>query len=512
VSVGHHNEGGLVAGDSSLDPGSIRSVSPLAVGKSVATRPSLIGRHVAWGVATVVLISGAIAALTAPGKFSPDSLDQYNQALHNSYTDWHTPILTGLWGFLDTPPEFVLLLFITMVLVSSMLLVASETTVWWAVFAVTIVALWPMTFEVLVTIGKDAWSAGFFFSGAALSAWTLHLEGRRRLVALLVVGGLWWLAVAARPNAIVPIFLVVAFGWPLALGRERQRWWSRRGLKRLGMAAAYVVFVLLSQSIYTSVVVQPKETHPEQPVYLYDLAGLSLRTDEMLVPPSARTPGADLATLREHWSEGESYGLFFGPDAPLRWALRPPQVAELRRAWLEAIKDHPVEYLALRTRYGLTFLGFTKPSYGVFLPRTTPEGWGFDYSIHSDYAPWFTGWYDRTFREGGVFSSFRQWMFIAVLLAVGLTSRGRRSVAVRTLMAAALGTTFSFLVAAPAAGFRYAWFTMLCSLLAATIGLFWTAQWLRLRSEASTSHATTDAHLNPHDTCSDATPAKMPSQ
>jgi hypothetical protein len=450
----------------------------------------LVDRNVALGVVALLLISGTISALTAPGKFSPDSLDQYNQALTDVYTDWHTPILTGLWGFLNTPPQYVLVLFVTLVMVASMFLLISETPVTWAVVSVTLVCVWPMTFEVLVTIGKDAWFAGFFLAGAALSSLAIRYRGPLRTRAFVAVGALWWLAVAARPNAIIPVFLVVAFGWPLTLGERSARWWSYwwslRALRRIGLALGYSLLILVSQSVYTSIVVQPEKTHPEQPVYQYDLVGLSLRTGEMLVPASSLRPGTNLAKLREHWSEGEGYGLFFTPDAPVKWAVPPAQVAELRRAWIDAIKDHPIQYLEHRAKFGLIFLGITKPSYGVFLPRTTPAGWGYDYSLPAESAPWFTSWYQRTFLEGGAFCWFRQWMFIVVLVGVGLTRRGRRSIAVRTLLASGIGSTLSFMVAAPAAGFRYAWFTMLCSLLAAAIGLFWLADCLRLRRRSAT--------------------------
>lgn len=450
-----------------------------------AVQPVPVGRNVALGVVTMLLLSVVITLLTAPGKFSPDSLDQYNQTLKDVYTDWHTPILTGLWGFLDTPPQIVLLLFVAVIAVSSMLLVMSETSVSWAVVAVTVVCLWPMTFEVLMTIGKDAWFAGFFLAGAALSAFAVRTEGRPRAGAFVATGALWWLAVAARPNALVPVFLVVAFGWPLTRGEEGTRrwrdWLSRRGLRRIGLALAYVLVILVSQSVYTSTVVRPERTHPEQPGYQYDLVGLSLQTGEILVPESSLRPGTDLAALREHWDEGESYGLMFTPDAPVNWGLTSAEVAELRAAWIDAVTEHPLEYLELRGKYGLIFLGITKPSYGVFLPRADAASWGFDYTVPSDNARWFTSWYEDTFKEGGALCWFRQWMFIVVLLGVGLSRRGRKSIAVRSLLAGGLGSTCSFMLAAASAGFRYAWFTMLCSLLAAAIGLYWLADWARSR-------------------------------
>ena len=450
----------------------------------------------AFGVVAVLLTSGAISALVAPGRFSPDSLDQYNQTLKDMYTDWHTPILTGLWGFLDTSPELVLLLFVSVVMVSAMLLLASETKVTWAVVAVAVACLWPMTFDVLVTVGKDAWFAGFFLAGAALSAHAVHFTGRKRVGVFVAIGALWWLAVAARANAIIPVFAVVAFGWPLTVGGEgRAGWWSRRGLKRIGLSAAVALGIVLSQSVYTSVVVQPIETHPEQPGYQFDLVALSLRTGQMLIPASSLRPGTDLATLRAHWNEHDGSGLWFTADAPVLFALPPAQVAELRHAWIDAIEEHPLQYLEHRAKYSLSLLGLTSRSYGVFSPSSVPSTWGFTYALPRQNAPWFRSWYERTFVEGGIFGWFRQWMFIAILLAVGVTSRGRRSIAVRCLMAGGLGSTCSFMLAGASSGFRYAWFTALCSLLAAAIGLFWMTHWIVLRRRPSAPTAEV-AHLD----------------
>ena len=481
TASGQPHNSKLPADGSVGDVESSSSLSAPITGSSHAVRCHPRDRRVAHGVAVLVLISGLISALAAPGTFTPDSLDQYNQALNDMYTDWHTPILTGLWGFLNTPPEFVLLLFVTMVMVSSALLLISETTVRWAVVAVTLAALWPMTFEGLVTIGKDAWFAGFFLAGAALSAQSVPYQGRRRIAAFAAVGALWWLAVAARPNAVVPVFLVVTFGWPLTVGVEQVGWWSLSALKRIGLAGAFALGIVVSQSAYTSIVVQPTKTHPEQPTYQFDLVGLSLRTGEMLIPSSSLRPGADLETLGEHWNHAEGGGLWFAPDAPVAWALPPEQVGELRRAWIDSIEEHPLQYLQHRARFGLAFLGLSEPSYGVFNPTTSPAGWGFDYSLTPEFAPWFRSWFHETFVEGGVLCWFRQWMFIAVLVGVGLSPRGRSSIAVRSLLAAGVGSTCSFLLAASSATFRYAWFTMVCSLLAAAIGLYWITDWLRSR-------------------------------
>ncbi|HZX53908.1 MAG TPA: hypothetical protein VFE86_04470, partial [Ilumatobacteraceae bacterium] len=419
-------------------------------------------RQIAFGVVAMLLASAVISALFAPGKFIPDSLFQYDYALRDSYTDWHTPILEGVWGFFDTPPEYVLLLFVTMIMVSAMLLVTSETSVTWAASTVVLVCLWPMSLEVLTTITKDDWFAGFFLAGAAVSALAVRTRGRARTVAFVSIGALWWLAVAARHNAVVPIVMALIFGWPIVAADGRRRWLSRHGIKRIGLSLAIAVGTLLTQHVYVSAVVRPQHTHPEQVGYQFDLAALSLRTHQMLLPASSLRPGADLAAIRRHWAEADSDPLWFSQDSPVVFFVAPEDVDELRTAWINAVEHHPVEYVEHRLSYTLSLLGVTHRTVRIFWPPQKPSDAGFHYSISPDYAPWMRAWYERTIATSDVFASFRLWMFMVVLIGVGITRRGRHSIAVRTLVAAGLGSTLSFALAGATGAFRYSWFTMLC--------------------------------------------------
>ena len=441
----------------------------------------------------MLLTSAAIWVLFAPGKFLPDSLFEYNQALHHAHTDWHAPILEGVWGFFRTPPQYVLLLFTAMIMVSAMLLVGSETSVTWAAVSVALVCLWPMSIDVIITISKDDWFAGFFFAGVAVSAYAVQTRGRARTVAFASIGALWWLAVAARHNAVVPIACVLIFGWPIVAVHGRRRWWSRHGAKRVGLSLAVAVGMLLTQHVYTSVIVRPRHTHPEQVGFQFDLAALSLRTDRMLLPASSLRPGTDLAALRAHWAEADTDPLWFTPDSPLVFAVPPEQADELRSAWIDAVEDHPLDFVEHRLDYTLALLGVTHPTFGAFWPPRQPAELGFDYSVSRSYAPWMLAWYERTIASSNVFASFRLWMFVVVLIGVGMTRRGRRSVAVRTLVAAGLGSTLSFALAGATAGFRYSWFTMLCALLTGGIGLAWAKEWCS-RRRRSTRHAPSGEH------------------
>jgi hypothetical protein len=52
------------------------------------------------GIGLIALAFGVVAIATAPGIYSPDSLNQLLQAQRGVYSDGHPPIMAGLWSLL----------------------------------------------------------------------------------------------------------------------------------------------------------------------------------------------------------------------------------------------------------------------------------------------------------------------------------------------------------------------------------------------------------------------------
>ncbi len=253
---------------------------------------------------------------------------------------------------------------------------------------------------------------------------------------------------------------------------------TKRGLIAVGVSAA----IFGSQLVYADVVVDPADWYVQQAVYQFDLASLSVREDRMLFPASSLKPGATLDQLRAVYQPGEGGPLFFSAETPIVYPIgTEEQLNDLRDAWSSAIKDEPLTYLRHRVRYAESLLGFREPTYGVYDRGFTPTNWRSKVTIHEPYFPSMRSWFNRMLSGVGWFADVRAWMFALVLLGVGLSRRGRRSVTVRILALAGLASEASIAAAGMTSTFRYSWFMMICSMLVAGIGTWWVVGWVRDR-------------------------------
>jgi len=95
-------------------------------------------------------------------------------------------------------------------------------------------------------------------------------------------------------------------------------------------------------------------------ISMWDLAAISIETDQMLLPAATRKPELTLDDLRAAYvpysnvpvftaTQGRVIGPFFLTGDPVKTALH--------EAWLDAIRDHPAAYLAHRWRLTRTLFG-----------------------------------------------------------------------------------------------------------------------------------------------------------
>jgi hypothetical protein len=106
-----------------------------------------------------------------------------------------------------------------------------------------------------------------------------------------------------------------------------------------------------------------KCTHPEQALYIYDLAQLSKAEDTLLFPHEVIVPHANtLSDLRRTPAGllapivyGRGRLIEFGPE------LGPAQVSSLQHAWISAVTGGPVGYVSERARLGLALMAVDHP-------------------------------------------------------------------------------------------------------------------------------------------------------
>jgi hypothetical protein len=216
----------------------------------------------------------------------------------------------------------------------------------------------------------------------------------------------------------------------------------------------------------------------------------------MLVPDSWLQPGTTLDDLREHFTVhgGGVNGLLFGPEPPLRFMITDTrQHAELRDAWIDAIREHPVAYARHRASFALSFLGLTGGPFvrgNVFTAGQQPEDWSLSCPLSDLYAEDVydaVTWLPRS-SDGSTI--WRPWWIILVLVGSAVLAGIRKCAEVRMLLASSVATIGVFLTLAAAPGLRYFWPVSVATSIVALLALH---RFSRFRGEWDTSDGAGDS-------------------
>ncbi len=181
-----------------------------------------------------------------------------------------------------------------------------------------------------------------------------------------------------------------------------------------------VVMLTLSAQLYSRIVVQPHHNYVEQATMSFDLAGMSERTGQLLVPPNFLDPGATLADVEANFDEGAAEAWYSTETSPLVYPVRDgSEIADLRSAWLTAIRRHPIAYLEVRLSYALAQLGVTQahPGGSAADPGSRPETFGIACDVPEPAFPSLTSAADRVLIRTDESHVLRGWFFLAMLIA-----------------------------------------------------------------------------------------------
>ncbi len=285
-----------------------------------------------------------------PGLMSPDSEDQLMQATSFVFRDWHPPIMALLWSpilKLHDGPIGILMLFSALYWVAfacMAIAVAVRSRV--ASWLLVAIAASPMMINFVGTIWKDVFVTVFFLAGLAFLV-RAHYRGapiRRRTAALLTL--LFAAAALARHNSIFSGAALTALAWlqTSASGKPPLATILRRAAA--GALLYATAFALLF--IGVEAITRAEKTHPASALFVYDLIGMSIRSNEWLLP---KVPGFTLQRLPTCY-EDKGWDLIW---------LKCPQMLDTLRSdgdwqklgtfWLAAIAKHPVTYLRHRASY-----------------------------------------------------------------------------------------------------------------------------------------------------------------
>ncbi len=297
-------------------------------------------------------------ALLYPGHYSFDSAYQYWQARTGEFSNVTPVAMIGLWSALLAVfgnPASLLCLNLGMFWAGLGLCFLSRALpLGWALIGIAVCGLSPLVLMQLGHLLSDAHMAALLVLATGLLA-SCRPEGARARVwiacILIVYAG------CIRQNALVAVVpLGAVAAWTLStISTPRVR------LVVAGIIATALVTITASIAFDRALAVERRPLWPM--LALWDLAALSVATDDLLLPPFTHGQALSVDELRETkaFDPVSAAPLFARSRSGIGSGLGHPyseeQQKKLAAAWWSGLRDHPHEYLAHRLRTTILLLG-----------------------------------------------------------------------------------------------------------------------------------------------------------
>jgi hypothetical protein len=313
------------------------------------------------GIGGIALAFAVVAVATAPGIYSPDSLDQLLQAQRGVYSDGHPPLMAGLWSLLlRISGTAATLYWLHLGLLSSAFILFAlafrRSNLPGAVWLLLPAACSPAILNFIGVLWKDvglAVSLAFCFACVALS----RAARAGQIATLLVVLVVSFYAVGVRHNALPAVLPLL---WLSLLPFFPRPGWRRNvGIAAIAIIGAALLFV--GGQLVSYQVLEARRIHLEQAVELFDLAAISVISGADVIPDEAKRANFSSQALRAAYSPTSSGSLIFRPDPailpPLQLTENPQYLPIFRQAWERAIINYPWAYLSHRGAVFASLLG-----------------------------------------------------------------------------------------------------------------------------------------------------------
>lgn len=336
--------------------------------------------------ALILLIAWASVVIPYfPGHLSNDILSMTSQAQAGQINDHHAPVLLWLWSEvwpLGVGVGWLLMLQVATFVGGLFLVQRAVLSSLSAAVAVLVITVSPAVYGMLAWVLRDNWFlAGLLCTfGALITA--QRSAGWTRVVWLIAAVPACWATIATRQNAVSAT--VVATAAMVAIWLAGRRGVDGRlpgRLRRVPFGVVTIVggvvasLVLLASQLAAVAAINPDRTYPEAYVYIYDLAALSVRHDTNLLPASVM-PARDPSVVKRFFSPDDVVPMAFLADSPIEPEFDATEVADLRSAWIAALRNEPGEYLTMRWDLYLRQIGVSRPPVWIFHPGIDPNTLG----------------------------------------------------------------------------------------------------------------------------------------
>lgn len=468
---------------------------------------------VAWLILAITVT--VVLVVFWPGRISIDTLNEITEASTGELTNRSAPLLLALWHAfwgLGFGPAAVLVVQVACFVIGAYLVLRAAFRPVGAAAVTAFVVAWPVVLGNLGSLQRDTWFAALLLLtfGILVRATQREWPVRGRYLALAVLAA--WLALAARQNAapaVVIACVVIAWLW---LAHRREGGPAPKPTRGGGRAIAAAVgggvaltLALVATQFGATKLLGLTNVHPETPLYIYDLAAISTRERENLFP-SDLMPERGIGPIDRTYDPDSMLKFLFPAEETISprfsQAVGFPDVGDaaassLRRAWTDAVTDHPGTYAAARSALMLRQLGLTRAGVSVYSPNAADNGgWPFQfpdlYDRAIDYLDAFTDPDPDFYGHPGGGVLFRVWIYLLVAAAAAAIflrrSRPPPLVVVGALALAALTYQFGYLFVALGTRFRYEFPSAVIGMLAAAILLHFA--WGRWRASRGADAAT----------------------
>jgi hypothetical protein len=389
-----------------------------------------------------------------PGRINNDTIGMLQQIDRHRISDWHSPVLQYLYMPVrelgaGISPAFAVNL---MVAFAALLLIFENfglSRLKSSLLALG-TCLFPVTYGLLIAVTRDAWFMTFWLLALGLAR-THRITGGRRCALLFVV---LFFAYAARQNAIgiAPALFAAALWDPTWAAARRLAWWLR------GVVATALSLLVVAVMSLVVMALPVREQNIDGAIYLFDLIRLSVRNDEMLLPPELNPNGLTVEYLQENTQPWRLDDIVYNSDVmPVR--LDASEAALAEDVWFDFVKERPGEFLRMRWQVMTYQIGLGGNTRNPFIGGMIPNPYGIHpsfpqlFDAATDYQLTFNGGAE-TWQAGVV---HRLWpVLVLSIVAAGAAATRRRGApyAIDALLSASGALVLIFAVA-PQVHFRY---------------------------------------------------------
>ncbi|MGH8474422.1 MAG: hypothetical protein ACRER2_01390 [Methylococcales bacterium] len=399
-----------------------------------------------------LLFAGCILAFH-PGFMSPDSVNQFTEAVNLHFTDWHPPLMAAVWSVFNVicyGPLGMLLLHLLLYW-GSLFILADITwrkgnRSWWLWL---MIGLLPCTINFVGVIWKDV-GLGVSYLAVAASLLRERMQHRKPgvlvLVLLLYGMGIRWNGLLAAPPLLY---------WWLTLRYPGR---SRRLYVLSTLIATFLSVLLIAQINYK--ILRVEATSPWQIVILHDLAAIGCATGKNLVPSEYKNNGTNesqiCAAYDPAWND-PLFAAFANPRPPLHY--NSAAASALPKIWLNAVLEHPLAYASHRMAYFAKFLRIGEPKAYFYLYDTVLSN-PYGITHHPNALSLVHARYVECFESSFILKPWF-WLLMSMGLFVIAVRRGSMPITLVSLSGFVYVIPYWFI--GPAPDLRYAYWLILSS-------------------------------------------------